>query len=565
MQKAKWLGVVLVGFVAWSGCPNKDLYDVNGDGIDDGTPTTTVISPSYPTGSVTGLVLNAVTGQALTETFTVHLTAGTLGGESVIGLDATVSDGSGRFRFDDVPSGVGLFVEVAADTFASAYAEALLNGSAGNFPTGNGHVSVGPFELIPLDGEVQAMVVGPDGRPVGAAPVYLDTDFGYFLDGQVQGRLHFASQTGDDGLVVFTSVPDPAALAARIGTQQFVFTVPPVDTDGVPGAELDGSITMASVATMAVQAAPHQVVLDYPSGGEDLRVVASNLADLINPGAGSPRPVSTPSVLPVTGTIYVAFNQPVDADSFLFQLVDETGARAFSQTGDSPEIEVAFNDYRNLASIALPAGVVAGQEYNLYIEARPAQLGAGAGYRGAVAFFIDPAATELAVSEFFHEERTGNALIETGDYIWFKLNLPVGARRDDGTSAIPGFTLPVHVQVVGKDVNPLGTTDYTDHPFEYAYTGSDEPPEADLIEKLPPGGQFEASGYTTLLRLTMPAGARLETGSTTFVLTFNDTIGADGSEEYRVTTPTGELPEVNNPEGYLNLDTGTDGGVADGG
>jgi len=564
MQIHKVLGpVALVAAVAIAvGNCTPAVRDVNGDGVEDGVPTTTVIAPSNPVGTITGLVLNATTGQPFPagRKVTVHLTAGGLGGGS-IGEEQTIEDGSGRFRFSDVPAGVGVSLEFSAENCAPAFAQVQLDAAAGNFPTDNAHTFVGPIELIELSGTLLAQVLAPDGQPLANADVYLDTDFSFFDDGTPSGRLHAAAATNGDGLATFGAIPDAAVLATRIGTRQYVLTVPPLDTndDGVPN--FTGTTRALSVATVALLASPVVLVLNYPTGSQPVHVVASNVADLVNPGGTTPLPVPVPSVVPKQGgAVTVAFNQPVDQASFLFRLVGESG-------GAPIPVTPAFSAYGNVVTVPLAdaPGVNAGQEYNLYLEARPSQLGGGAAYRGAVAFFITPAVTEVKVDSFEHHENSGDGLINTGDYIMFRLNVPVGARRDDGTAASALEMLPIRVQVVG-DVNNNGSQD--DQPFEAAYQGNLPPPYATVYEELPPGSDYVASGYSTWLRLQLPAALpnsppiQLTTGGMiVFTFTFNDPTYALPTQRLRVATPQGILPAPNNKSDILSFDpSARDGG-----
>ncbi|MFH1807710.1 MAG: hypothetical protein ABIJ09_03115 [Pseudomonadota bacterium] len=536
-------------------CGEPPLKDVNGDGKDDGVAATTVIAPSNPTGTVTGMVLDAATGVPLPEgrSFTVRLVAGGYGG-STLGQQQVISDGSGQFRFTEVPAGVGITVVISGDGYATAYATVQLNAEVGNFPSANAHVAVPPIELIELSGHVDVMVLAPDGRAVAGADVFIDTDFAYFLGGTAVGRVHAAAQTDADGRAALTGLPNAAVLAYRIPNRSFIVTVPPPDIDGDDLPDYTGAISSFTVATAAVEVAPLTVVVGFPTGDLPLRVVASNLADLVNPAASSPKPVPTPSVLPKTGNVTIAFNQPVEVDSFLFRLVGETGGNFIGPTSYD---ESAFNAYRNVVTIPLPGSLQAGQEYNAYIEARPAQLGSGGAYRGGVAFFIEPTTESVVVSLVRHEERTYNNIIEGGDYIWFLLDVPVGARKDDGTAATAADLLPVRIQVSGIDVQTGNATSSgtADHPMEFGYTGEELPPRADLVEVVPQGAAYVASGYTTQLRLTLPAGVILQPNTTvTWVFKFNDPVGASAAQRYRAATPLGVLPEVQNKVATLIQD-----------
>ncbi len=537
----------LAGALSLATCGEPVVKDVNGDGVDDGEPVTSVIAPSNPTGTVTGMVLDAATGVPFPEgrSFTVQLVAGGLGGGS-LGTEQAISDGSGQFRFADVPAGIGVTVVVTAEGYAAAYAQVVLNAAVGNFPSDNAHVAVAPIELIELSGSMRAMVLGPDGRPLAGVDLHLDTDFAFFLGGNAQGRVHATATTDADGMASFTDIPAAAQLAYRIATRSYVITVPPPDIDGDDVPDYNGALRTVTVAAAAVQVAPVTIVVGFPTGSTPLRVLASNIADLVNPSGSTPAPVPLPSVLPKTGNVTLAFNQPVDPDSFLMRLVAETGG-AFIPVGGGIEV---FNSYHNVAVVPLPETLQAGQEYNLFVEARPALSGDGGAYRGAVAFFVEPAEAEVSVLSFWHEERTNNGIIDGGDYIWFQLNVPVGARQDDGSPAGSALLLPIRVQLSNTEVGDVGQ----DLPIEQGYTGEALAPSANLIEELPEGGQYVASGFTTLLRLTLPAGVVINTGTVTWHFEFNDPVGASASQSYRVATPQGVLPVLAARTNNLTLD-----------
>ncbi|MBN2357854.1 MAG: hypothetical protein JXR83_00275, partial [Deltaproteobacteria bacterium] len=243
-----------------------------------------------------------------------------------------------------------------------------------------------------------------------------------------------------------------------------------------------------------------------------------------------------------------------DEASFLFRMVGELG-------GTPLPVTLAFNSYGNIVTVPLQdvPGVNAGLEYNLYLEARPAQIGSGSAYRGAVAFFITPAETDVKVNEFEHHENSADTSIDSGDYIVFKLNIPVGARRDDGRAASPAEMLPIRVQVVG---NVNGNASTNDHPFEYGYQGTESPPSAQVYEILPPGSDYVASGYSTMLRLQLPPDVLLTSGGQiTFSFTFNDPVHAEAGQRLRVATPQGILPAPNNATNILVFDpSARDGG-----
>jgi len=551
MRRFRSYAIVTFGIIALlaaGSCGEPEIVDVNRDNIDDGTSTTTVIAPSNPLGTVTGLILDAATGQPISqdENVFVRLVAG------VKDEEVTIDDGSGRFRFEDVPAGVGIALSVTCDGFTNAFAETVLDAEVGNFPADNAHVFVGPIELIELEGSLGALVIGPDGRPVARTAVYLDADFAFFVDGVVQGRFHAAVQTDDNGLATFDQIPSAALMTARIGARQFIFTVPPADTDNNGEPDFAGATATITVADAALRAAPVVIVVGYPTGSNPLHVVASNVADLVNQDGSVPAPVPMPSVLPKGGNITIAFNQPVDPGSFLLRLVGEEG-------GEPLGVAPSWSGYGNIVEIPLPEAVQAGQEYNAFVEARPLEVGQGSAYRGAVAFFIQVASDEAPegrVLTFYHEEVNQNGQIDSGDYVWFHLSVPVGARLDDGSAATAGDMLPVRVQAVGVDVNNSGLPPGgADHPFEFGYQGSGLPPSADVVEVVPQGGQYVGSGYSTRLRLALPSGVVLQDGnSVTFAFTFNDPIGATATQRLRVSTPAGVLPAPPNKSDILSID-----------
>lgn len=560
MQRRSLVALLVLG-LSWglATCSEEPIKDVNGDGQDDGVAATTVIAPSNPTGTVSGVVVNAATGEPLPEgrSFFVQLVAGAYGG-SDIGVTQEISDGSGQYRFLDVPAGNNISVRVSADGFAPATAQVTLNATVGNFFADNASVNAPTLGLVDLSGELGVFLVAADGRPVGNAEIYLDTDFSYFTNNAPAGSMHLSATSAEDGIATFTGLPNAALFAHQIGNRQFVITVPPQDIDGQAPADLAGTIQTISLNDAALRVNPLTIVLQYGDSDDDLRVVASNIGDLVNSSGSSPDPKPTASVLPKTGSIYVAFNQPVDLDSFLLRMVGEEGGNYLPISVD----ENSFNPYHNILTLALPDEVQAGQEYNMFIEARPAAILGGTSYRGAVAFFIEPSEVGVQVLYVFHEERNGLQSIEAPDYLWFQLNVPVGARDDQGAPVSYNNMLPIRIQLSNANVGAQGEAD---QPIEFGYTGESLAPEAYLIEKMPEGGQYRASGYTSWLRLQVPAGITIPTGPVTWHFSFNNTVGANSSQNYRVTTPQGVLPDPGNKSANINLDENYDYPVPDAG
>lgn len=550
-QKKSFLVLVvgLAGLTVLANCSEPPIKDVNGDGKDDGVAATTVIAPSNPTGTVTGLVMNAATGQALPEgrSFSVQLIAGSYGGDS-IGVTQEISDGSGQYRFLDVPAGQNITIIVKSEGFADALAKISLNSTLGNFFADNASISAPTLGLIELSGSFDVFLIAPDGRPVGNAEIYMDGDFSYLSDARPAGSLHLTATSGDDGIAHFTGLPNASLFAHNLGGHAFFISVPPQDLDGQEPADLAGTTRSITLTDMATQITPLTIALQSGNQAQDMRVVASNIADLVNQNASQPDAKPIASVLPKTGTLSIAFNQPIDRNSLLLRMVGEEGGNYLSLTID----DNSFNAYQNILTIPLPEAVQSGQEYNLFMEAHPASL-TGEAYRGAVAFFIEPSDAEVSVLNFVHQENPNNdtAKIDGGDWIWFRLNMPVGARDEAGNPVSSTKMLPIHVQVSNTEI---GQANDPVLPIEFGYQGDELPPQAYLVERLPESSTYVASGFTTWLRLQVPAGVEIPVGTSTWHFSFNDPLGANANQTYRAASPSGILPDPANRINTISLD-----------
>jgi len=539
-------------------CGEPEILDVNGDGTDDGQAATTVIAPSNPVGTITGMVFDAKTQRPLPsgKSFKVTLVAGSYG-DANIGRSVEIEDGTGFYRFEEVPAGVNVTIEVSAEGYSTGYAQVTLNASAGDFPAGNAHAAAPTVELVEQNGSLEVMVVAVDGRLLLDVDVFLDIDFSYIVNGVVSGHFSAATRTveGNSGLATFENIPNAAALAYRLGGRHLVVTVPPIDADGDGNPEYRGAVQSITLMDAAIRTDPVTIVVDYPTGQDDVQIIASNLADLVSTNS-TPVPRPIPSVLTTEAqSLFIAFNQPVDAGSFLVLMVAEMGGDYFALNLDS-EI---FNEAMSIAEVPLPETLREGREYNVYVEARPAMIGSSSAYRGAAAFFVKASSDIVKVDRAIHQEMSisaNHSKIDANDNIWFELNMPVGARDDSG--AISGFVrgdaygnlLPIRVQVSGVNLGEEGP----DLPIEQGYDGDADIPEAHLVE-IHPSGLFVRSGYTSIVRFTIPAGVEfIRNGTVGWHFTFNDSRDASAQQNLRAASPSGLLPGTINFIDTLTFD-----------
>ena len=457
-----------------------DLSDEDGNGVADGilTPNNvSVITPTTPRGYVAGQILDANTKQPLSSA-NIRLFGG--------GIDVPLeTDQDGYFQHGPVPSGSLYSVNVSKTGYTEATLTGIfINPSAGDFPLDNGGVFLGPISLIPSDGTVSVQVVSYTGQPISGAQVTVETSVAYYSSTSARGTTVSEGATDENGLATVAGLANLINLPPRQRTNtSFVVTVAPVDLDADGVFDLAGTVMTMGAGDVYERRAPSIVVLRAPQEEQALQIIASNVDRLV-PG----RNPQSPTVLAPDETIYIVFNQAVaGADSFLVELVDETGDNVIATT-------VSIGALGNVVQLGHDTRFAAGQEYNLRLLARTADGEIGSSLQVAAPFFGrgDPSEVVRVQGEFVDvngDGRWGNS----SDRFELRLSRPVGRAGSTGQT----YTAELFLEL---DLN--GTSTIGDARGELPRPGSNRPyPQPILLqssEPLPPNGAGR-SGFTRYL------------------------------------------------------------------
>lgn len=298
-------------------------------------------------GSVGGLVLDAETRNPL-EGVSVDLLAGGVYFEPV------VTGADGRYAFTNVPAGEILVTMTSSAGYQRALLRDEIPSNAGEFPTGNAAVTIGPIGLIPTSETFSVRVLDQEGRPVSQYEVWMRT-FSQYIDftsgrGVSAGETLAATITDVDGYARFENVPN----FFRIGPEAddtLDFLLPPLDVDGNGTYEFPGG---QQVFRMRALADPTPDIILDPAFDATLELEASTIGALFDPTAPA-------TVVDRNGAIFAKFNLPLDG-SPVVNIADENG----EPLSTAPEVTVQ-DDSLAISFAAQP--LTAGQEYNLHLRA----------------------------------------------------------------------------------------------------------------------------------------------------------------------------------------------------
>jgi hypothetical protein len=405
MRREVWAALLLL-----LSC-GSDPADVNGDGIADDIAipnNVTVVAPTNPLGFVAGEVWDAATARPLSDA-TVMLFGGGLSG------DAT-TDATGRFQFGPIAAGATFSLRIDRMGYVDAVVSGLtIDDEAGDFPTVNGAIFVGPIALVPSDGAYTVQVVSEDGGPVMGASVTVETAVRYFLDGAPRGTGHATGATDPDGRTTITGLPNIWKLPPRHeGVSSLLINVAPVDLDGDGTPDLSGATLDVPGSEARNQALVPTLVLRRP-GDQPLAAIASNVAGL----AGAPN--TQPSIIGAGDSIRVVFNKPIDRDSVTVDMRDEDGSTAVPAA-------VVTGAFENSILIDPAEDLVSGAEYNLAVRVHSK----------------DDVPTEVlsVASPFFAADDPNQAIVVLGSFV---------DRNNDGAWGTPGDTIELMVSTpVGR-------------------------------------------------------------------------------------------------------------------
>lgn len=452
----------------------SDPTDANGDGVADGVVepnNVTVITPTKPLGYVAGDIRDAGSGRPISGA-TVAIFGGGISGE-------TTTEGAGSFEIGPIAAGATFSIQITAGGYVDALMPGLtIDDEAGNFPTVNGALYVGPVQLLTSDGEYTVQVVAEDGQPVMGAEVTVETSARFFAAGLPRDTGFASGTTDQDGRVTVTGLPNVWSLPpSHEAHAALVINVAPVDSDGDGAADLSGT-TMAVSGRDARNEALAPVIVLRRGGAQPLQVVASNVPGL----AGAPP--TQPSIIAPGEDIRIVFNKPVDRESILVDLVDETGSTPIATAA----VTGAFD---NLLFVDPAEDLEPGTEYNLAIRVHsldsvPTEVLS----LGSPVFAQDDPQTPIAVIGSY-VDNDGDGLFGSGnDAIELRLSRPVGR-----PGASPAFRVEL---LVALDLN--GTSTIGDAPGELAPPGAAQPPPLLLDAAEPsPGNGAGLSGFTTMV------------------------------------------------------------------
>lgn len=452
------------------GC-GSSAEDTNGDGFADGVyapNNVTVVTPVKPTGHISGVIVDFTTGVPLPGA-TVALTGA--------GLAVTAAaDAQGAFVFGPIPA-----TRYALRISVSGYEDALLAAvdvptSAGDFPVNGSSVFVGPVGLLPVTGTLDLQIISDRGAPVAGARVAVETAVRYYLDGAARGTSVRRGETDAAGRVSIAALPDVRALPPRLADHaSLVVTVDPADLDGDNVPDLRGRTLSFSGAEVRASARPFTIVLDADDPAP-FGVIAASIPRLENAA------VTAPAILEASTPLRVVFSRPIDRDSLVVDLRDESG-----------EVQVPAMAALSLlgtgVEITPMSALAAGQEYNLSLRVRTA---AG----------VTPAALDLASPFFVRAEASqgltcvGNFVDADGDNAWGTGNdhLRIVLSRPMGRVGA-GFRADVWLNL---DLNGSGTIG--DGTGELPAAGGPYPGAIAVASAEPgPGNGAGASGFTRFL------------------------------------------------------------------
>lgn len=451
----------------------SDPTDDNGDGVADGIlqpNNVSVITPTRPRGHVAGQIVDGLTGRPLAGA-TVKLFGGALTGE-------LTTDATGDFQFGPLSAGARFTIRVTAPNHTeAALPDLVIDDAAGNFPTDNGALWVGPIGLVPTTGRFSVQVVGETGDPVQNARVTMESAIAWFDGERARGSVARAGTTDADGRVTVEGLPDVWSLPPRRESlASLVVNVAPVDLDGDMRPDLRGTTLELSGVEVRAGARLPLIVLQASDDNVPLQIVASNIPALAGAPGGGP-----PAVLEPTDPIRVVFNQAIDLDTLVVEITDETGD---NQLATSPVLGVLGNVLR----IQHDTSFQIGQEHNLVISARTRDAVPPTAIRRGAPFFAapDPGTGVRATASFVdlnEDTMWGNGR----DELRIRFDQPLGR---PGTN--PAFTIELWLEL---DLN--GSMTIGDGPGELPELGAEYPPaiQVNAAEPSPPNGAG-LSGFT---------------------------------------------------------------------
>jgi hypothetical protein len=453
---------------AWAGL-GLALALVACSGDDDGLEPNniTVVTPTRPLGYVAGVLEDVTTGQPVQGARVVVFGGGVMG--------EAQSDASGAFSVGPIPAGASSLVRVSAEGYVGfAVPDVTVDDAAGDFPTDNAAVFLGPLGLVPSTGAVDVDVVGPSGQPLAMAAVALSARPVYFDRSRRADEQVFTAQSDAQGRASFTGLPALGRLppALRSGAR-FDVTVAPFDVDGDGAADLAGATVSLDGSDLFAGSRRRLIVLEPIDRDQPFEIVASNIRGLADGRSG-------PTVVSAMEGVRLLFNRPVDISGVSVDVVDESGEDRVAASPAAGPIEGSV-----VVSLSSPAP---GQEYNLDVTVPDATRGARVRVRRP--FFIDDGPSQAVSVRGRFQDRDQTGSWGTGnDALVLRTSVPLGRRRS------ASYRAELWVEL---DLDASGTIG--DATGELPVAASDYPTPLLVTAAEPtPGNGAGRSGYTTYL------------------------------------------------------------------
>ena len=495
-------------------CGGEDLVDADGDGVADGVQdpnNVTVVTPTRPQGFVAGDLRDALNDEPLTGV-RVELALGGL----PEGIDPVfTTDASGTFRYGPLPAGAAFTLGFTADGYAPVrLSDLVIDDTAGDFPTINGALYVGPLYLLRTEGRFSVQVVSQEGARVAGAEVTVETAASYLWADAPRGSASGRATTDAQGLATVTGLPDAWSLPPRLeGAGAVTVHVAPVDQDGDGRVDLAGVTRVMSGREVRELGASMLVVLPRPVSAP-LAVVATNVPGLVAPGA-------TPSMLEALEPVRVVLNKPLDRDAVVVDLRDEEGEPVTST--------LLVSGFENVLEVSAAEGLMAGREYNLALRLQAGDATPVEVLQMASPFFVrDERERAITVTGRFVDADGDEQWGAGTDRVEIELSIPLG--RPLGN---PAFQVEVFF-----DLDFNGTSTVGDGAGELPRSGEYPAPIVLSAAEPAPVNGAGLSGFT---RFVAPRGINLPVplGRTNGAVTFEVRFRPERNGGRVVTTPSG--------------------------
>ncbi len=378
---------ILTASVAIALCACGPKEDLNKDGIADGIRdpnSVSQIAPSTPVGSISGIVVNALSTGI--EGVQVVMVLGD-GADASRNYKAT-TNAEGAYTFSNKPGGSSAQLVFSKTGYSTARLNGNVPGATGNFPINNGNGNAGVLTLSQLNGTLKFRVYTAQGRPAKGAKAYLEvspTAFqsfnGQYGDGV--GSFSAAADVDENGLLTFTGTPDLAELArisALNSNVTYALTIGALDEDNDGRSDALGSFRTYSALNLFTNPDRTIILTDARLSAGPLAIVATNL-DSFNAALSPPYRNAVKANDPIT----LVFNQPITQ-------VDTTRLVKVVQEDCQTNVAVSVTQRApNVLSIAPTAAWTLGNRYNIIVRATGLDTGVTTDFVGYF-FAIDATA-----------------------------------------------------------------------------------------------------------------------------------------------------------------------------